>query len=63
MLKRDEKGEGNGSTHSTQGKQDNEHVIMYYTINMKRRGKFHAEPKSKRKTKIERDCTKGGKAH
>lgn len=34
---------------SPRGQQDKEHVIMYYTINMKRRGKFHAEPESKRK--------------
>lgn len=29
------------------GKQENEHVIMYYTIRMKRRGKFHAEPRER----------------
>lgn len=34
---------------SPRGQQDKEHVIMYYTINMKRRGKFHVEPESKRK--------------
>lgn len=30
-------------------KQDNEHVILYYTTRMKRKGKFHAEPERERK--------------
>lgn len=42
------------------GKQDNEHVIMCYTIRLKSRGKFRAEPERKKEREMERDYTLGG---